>query len=146
LLTFPLVWAGRYILDRQPTAIRASNLTPFVQTGVALTLGVPFVRAVITHHSWTGWILPVPPVVGLILVIITVAAAFLVVLNLALKGFGAPAIALSRKLAVDWFYARTRSPMVLASLSFFLSLGIWFRSALFIVWRSSWSPRHCFSL
>ncbi len=55
--------------------------------------------------------------------------------NLALKGLGAPfAIALSRKLAVDWLYAWTRNPMVLAALAFLLSLGIWFQSALFVLW------------
>ena len=55
--------------------------------------------------------------------------------NLALKGLGAPfAIALSKKLAVDWLYAWTRNPMVLAALAFLLSLGIWFQSALFVLW------------
>jgi protein-S-isoprenylcysteine O-methyltransferase Ste14 len=71
----------------------------------------------------------------LVLVIITGAAFLLVVVNLALKGFGAPSsIALSRKLAVDWLYAWTRNPMLLAVLAFFLSLGIWFQSALFALW------------
>jgi len=71
----------------------------------------------------------------LALVIITGAAFLLVVVNLALKGFGAPFfIALSRKLAVDWLYAWTRNPMVLAGLAFFLSLGIWFQSVLFVFW------------
>jgi protein-S-isoprenylcysteine O-methyltransferase Ste14 len=37
-------------------------------------------------------------------------------------------------LAVDWLYAWTRNPMVLAGLAFLLSLGIWFKSALFLVW------------
>jgi len=40
----------------------------------------------------------------------------LTVINLALKGFGAPFfIVLSRKLAADWLYAWTRDPMVLAA-------------------------------
>jgi protein-S-isoprenylcysteine O-methyltransferase Ste14 len=57
------------------------------------------------------------------------------VINLAIKGFGAPFfIVLSRKLAADWMYAWTRNPMVLAALSFALSLGIWFQSALFVLW------------
>jgi protein-S-isoprenylcysteine O-methyltransferase Ste14 len=71
----------------------------------------------------------------LLLVVITGAASFVTVVNLALKGFGAPFfIALSRKLAADWLYAWTRNPMVLASLAFLLSLGIWFQSALFVLW------------
>ena len=66
---------------------------------------------------------------------IIVGGVLLTVVNLALKGFGAPFfIALSRKLAADWLYAWTRNPMVLASLSFFLSLGIWFQSTLFVLW------------
>jgi protein-S-isoprenylcysteine O-methyltransferase Ste14 len=79
--------------------------------------------------------LPVPSGIGLALVIITGAAFLLTVVNLALKGFGAPFfIALSRKLAADWLYAWTRNPMLLAVLAFFLSLGIWFQSALFALW------------
>jgi protein-S-isoprenylcysteine O-methyltransferase Ste14 len=71
----------------------------------------------------------------LLLVIITGAAFLLTVVNLALKGLGAPfAIALSRKLVADWLYAWTRNPMVFAVLAFFLSLGIWFRSTLFLLW------------
>jgi len=59
----------------------------------------------------------------------------LTVVNLALRGLGAPFfIALSRKLAADWLYAWTRNPMVLAILAFLISLGIWFRSLLFVSW------------
>jgi protein-S-isoprenylcysteine O-methyltransferase Ste14 len=135
LLTFPLVWLGRKILDRHQTISRAAWATTFVHVGLAFTLGVPIVRAVTTHQDWSGWILPVPSVIGLVLVIITGAAFLLTVANLALKGFGAPFfIALSRKLAADWLYAWTRNPMVLAALAFLLSSGIWFQSALFVLW------------
>jgi protein-S-isoprenylcysteine O-methyltransferase Ste14 len=89
----------------------------------------------ITHQDWSGWVLPVPDEIGLLLVTITGSASLLAVVNLALKGFGAPFfIALSQKLAVDWLYAWTRNPMLLAALAFFLSLGIWFQSALFVLW------------
>jgi protein-S-isoprenylcysteine O-methyltransferase Ste14 len=135
LLTFPLVWLGRKILDRHHTTGRAAWTTTFVHVGLGFTFGVPIVRALTTHRSWSGWALPVPSVIGLVLVIATGAAFVLTVLNLALKGFGAPFfIALSRKLAADWLYAWTRNPMVLAGLSFLLSLGLWFRSALFVLW------------
>jgi protein-S-isoprenylcysteine O-methyltransferase Ste14 len=135
LLTFPLVWLGRKMLDKQPTMSRAIWVTTFVHFGLGFTIGVPFVRAVITHQDWSGWVLPVPSVIGLVLVIITGAASFLTVANLALKGFGAPFfIALSKKLAADWLYAWTRNPMLLAALAFFLSLGIWFQSVLFVLW------------
>jgi protein-S-isoprenylcysteine O-methyltransferase Ste14 len=135
LIVFPLVWLGRKMLDNQPTMSRAVWVTTLVHFALGFTLGVPVVRVVTTHRDWSGWVLPVPSGIGLALVIITGAAFLLTVVNLALKGFGAPFfIALSRKLAADWFYARTRNPMVLAVLAFFLSLGIWFQSVLFVLW------------
>jgi len=135
LLTFPLAWLGRKILDRHQTIGHAVRTTTFVHFGLGFTFGVPIVRAVATHQDWSGWVLPVPSDIGLVLVIITGAAFLLIVVNLALKGFGAPFfIALSRKLAVEWFYAWTRNPMALAALAFFVSLGIWFQSALFVLW------------
>lgn len=135
LLTFPLVWLGRKILDQHQTMNRAVWITTFVHFALGFTFGVPIVRAVITLQDWPDWILPIPSEIGLALVIITGAAFLLVVVNLALKGFGAPFfIALSRKLAVDWLYAWTRNPMVLAGLAFLLSLGIFFRSGLFVLW------------
>ena len=135
LLTIPLVWLGRKILDRHQTVGRAVWTTTFVHFALGFTLGVPIVRAVTTHQDWSGRVLPVPSVIGLALVIITGAAFLLTVVNLALKGFGAPFfIALSRKLAADWLYAWTRNPMALAVLAFLLSLGIWFRSMLFVLW------------
>jgi protein-S-isoprenylcysteine O-methyltransferase Ste14 len=135
LSTFPLVWLGRKVLDRHQTAGGAVWTTTFVHVALGLTFGVPIVRAMTTHRDWSGWVLPVPSVIGLLLVIGTGVACGLTVLNLALTGFGAPFfIALSRKLAADWLYAWTRNPMVLAALAWFLSLGIWFRSALFVLW------------
>jgi protein-S-isoprenylcysteine O-methyltransferase Ste14 len=135
LLTFPLVWLGRKMLDKQPTMSRAVWVTTFVHFGLGFTLSVPLILAVTTHQYWSGWVLPVSSEIGLPLVIITGAAFLLVVVNLALKGFGAPFfIALSRKLAAEWLYAWTRNPMVLAALAFLLSLGIWFQSALFVLW------------
>jgi len=135
LLTFPLVWLGRKMLDRHQTTSWVAWTTTLVHFALAFTLGVPIVRAVITHQDWFGWSLPVPSEIGLALVIITGAAFLLTVLNLALKGLGAPFfIALSRKLAADWLYAWTRNPMALAVLACLLSLGIWFHSMLFVLW------------
>jgi protein-S-isoprenylcysteine O-methyltransferase Ste14 len=114
---------------------RAVWTTTFVHVGLGFTFGVPIVRVLTTHQDWSGWVLPVPSGIGLALVILTGAVFLLTVVNLALKGLGAPFfIALSRKLAADWLYAWTRNPMVLAGLSFFLSLGIWFQSGLFVLW------------
>jgi protein-S-isoprenylcysteine O-methyltransferase Ste14 len=135
LLVFPIVWLGRMILDRQPTTSRAAWITTFIHYALVILFGIAIIRAVTTHQDWSGWTLPIPVEIGLVLVIITGVAALSTVVNLALKGLGAPfAIALTRKLAVDWLYAWTRNPMVLATLAFLLSLGIWFQSALFVLW------------
>jgi protein-S-isoprenylcysteine O-methyltransferase Ste14 len=135
LLAFPVVWLGREVLDKKPSMGRVTRVTMFVHYTVLTLIGMSVCRAVVTHREWSGWILPVPGFVGLVLVIVTGAASLLAVVNLALKGLGAPfAIALSRKLAVDWMYARTRNPMVLATLGLFFSMAIWFQSALFLLW------------
>ena len=135
LLVFPLIWLGRRMLDRHPTTSHVAWITTFVHYALGILFGLPIIRAIITYPDWSGWTLPVPTEIGLGLVILTGAAFLLTVVNLALKGLGAPfAIALSRKLAVDWLYAWTRNPMVLAGLAFFLSLGIWFQSGLFVLW------------
>ncbi len=133
LLVFPIAWFGRAILDLHQAAV--AWITTFVHAGIIVCLGVPFIRAIKTHDEWSVWTLPVPIEVGWVLVLSTGAAALLTVVNLALKGLGAPFfIALSRRLAVDWMYAWTRNPMVLATLAWFLSLGIWFQSVMFLVW------------
>jgi protein-S-isoprenylcysteine O-methyltransferase Ste14 len=135
LLAFPLVWLGRTILDRHPTTSGAAWTTTCVHSALGFLFGVPIIRAVATQQDWSGWALPVPPEIGLALVVVSGAAFLLTVVNLALKGSGAPFfIALSRKLAADWLYAWTRNPMVLAGLAVVLSLGIWFRSAPFVLW------------
>jgi protein-S-isoprenylcysteine O-methyltransferase Ste14 len=135
LLVFPLVWLGRKILDRHLTTSGVAWITTFVHFSLGNLFALAIIRAVTTHQDWSDWALPVPAEIGLLLAIITGAAFLLTVVNLALKGFGAPFfIALSRKLAVDWLYAWTRNPMVLAALAFLLSLGIWFQSALFVLW------------
>ena len=135
LLVFPLVWLGRKILDRHLTTSGVAWITTFVQFAVGNLYAAAIIRAVTTHQDWSDWVLPVPAEIGLWLAIITGAAFLLTVVNLALKGFGAPFfIALSRKLAADWLYAWTRNPMALAFLAFLVSLGIWFQSVLFVLW------------
>lgn len=135
LLVFPVVWLGRAVLDKQPTIDRATWTTIFVHYALGTLFGVAIVRAIISHQDWSGWTIPVPPELGLLLVVISGVVGLLTVANLAIKGLGAPfAIALSEKLAVDWFYAWTRNPMVLATLALLLSLGIWFQSTLFVLW------------
>jgi len=134
-LVFPIAWAGRKILDKRPTLSHAVWVTTVVHFALGFLFGVPAIRAVTTHQDWFGWVLPIPSAIGLALVIVTGAALPLTVVNLALRGLGAPFfVALSRKVATDWLYAWTRNPMVLAALAFLVSLGIWFRSMLFLLW------------
>ena len=107
----------------------------FVHYGLLLLFGMAIIRAVTTHQDWSGWKIPIPVEIGWILFGVTGIVALLTVINLALKGLGAPfAIALTRKLAMDWFYAWTRNPMVLATFAWLLSTGIWFQSAMFVLW------------
>ncbi len=135
LLTFPAAWLGRTLLDRHPSPESAARTTLLVHAAVGVTLLVPLIRAIATHREWAGWPLPVPDAIGLALVLVTGAALLLVVVNLALRGLGAPfAVALSRRLATDWLYAWTRNPMALAAFAFLVSMGIRFRSAPFVLW------------
>jgi len=135
LLIVPVVWFGRTALDKQPTPERAAWVTMFVHYGVGILFGISIIRAVTTYQSWSAWLLPIPKWIGLVLAVITGAATLFSVVNLALKGLGAPfTIALSKKLAVDWMYAWTRNPMVFTALAFLVSLGLWFQSLLFILW------------
>jgi hypothetical protein len=135
VLAFPVVWLGRRILDRHQTGSGAAWTTTFLHFALGCTLGISIVRALVTHQDWPGWALPVPPGIGLALVIVTGAVTLLTVVNLALRGFGAPFfIVLSRKLAADWLYGWTRNPMAVAALAFSVSLGIWFQSSLFLLW------------
>ena len=135
LLVFPVVWLGRTVLDKQPTTDRVAWTTIFVHYTLGILFGVAIIRAIITRQDWTGWTIPIPAEIGLLLVVISGVVGLLTVANLAIKGLGAPfAIALSEKLAIDWFYAWTRNPMVLATLALLLSLGIWFQSTLFVLW------------
>ena len=135
LLVFPIVWLGRMILDRQPTTSRAAWTTTFIHYALVILFCIAILRAVTTHQDWSGWTLPIPAEIGALLVTLTGVAALSTVANLALKGLGAPfAIALTTRLAVDWWYAWTRNPMVFATLALLLSLGIWFQSALFVLW------------
>ena len=135
LLIYPIVLLGRKMLDKNPTISRAVRITTIIHYAVVILGGIAVVRAIQSHQYWSGWLLPVPDEIGFVLVIVTGGAALLTVINLAVKGLGAPfAVALSRKLAVDWLYAWTRNPMVLATLAFGVSLGLWFQSVLFVLW------------
>lgn len=132
---FPVVWAGRRLLDANPTVERAARVTTVVHAALMMLFGIAIVKAVRTGDTWQGLVIPVPPRLGTVLVYVTGAVTLLTVVNLALRGLGAPfSIALSRRLATDWLYARTRNPMVLAVLACLVAIGLKLQSALFVVW------------
>ncbi len=133
LLVPPVSLAGRSLLSRHPGWV-----TP-VTAGVDLVLIVLFGTAVVEGvHAGTdhpGAPLPLPPWPGLGLMWVSGVLLALTVLNLAIRGLGAPfAAPISRRLATDLLYRYTRNPMVLALLLFLLAIGLWLRSAWFIAW------------
>lgn len=135
LLVFPIVWFARLVLDRDATPAHAEWITTLVHAVVMVLFGSAVIRAVTTYRAWRGWVIAIPGEVGLLLTLLFGAAAALAVMNLAVRGLGAPfGIALSRRLAIDWLYAWSRNPMVLASLALLVAVGIWFQSGLFVLW------------
>jgi len=102
-----------------------------------ISLGVGIFPAIRLVSEWPGALIPTPRVAGLVCMILTGIATVLTVFNLALCGLGAPfAAKLSSRLATDWMYAWTRNPMLLATLSLLLSVGLWYRSVWFLLWAA----------
>jgi protein-S-isoprenylcysteine O-methyltransferase Ste14 len=118
-----------------PSLDGTAAVTFYLHWVLMVLLGTAIVEAVQTAGRWRVWELPVPGGAGRALMWVTGAAALLTVANLALRGLGAPwAIHLSERLATDWLYRYTRNPMVLATLAFLVSFGLWARSAGFVIW------------
>jgi protein-S-isoprenylcysteine O-methyltransferase Ste14 len=135
LAIVPTVWIGRRLLDIKLTIDRTAWVTTAVHAIVVVLFGIAIIKAIQTSGSWQGLIIPIPHSLGIILVYITGTIMLLTVANLAIQGLGAPfAIALSRRLATNWLYARTRNPMVLATLAWFVAIGLLLQSTLFVVW------------
>lgn len=130
---------GRGILNRRPTFERAALVTLMVHylegllLGCALIVAFPLMQA----HPWVN--VPFPRPVSAVLMQILSILALLAVVNLAVRGLGLPfAALLSRKLATSWLYARSRNPMLLACLLFFLATAIWMQSLHAILWVLGW--------
>jgi protein-S-isoprenylcysteine O-methyltransferase Ste14 len=136
---YPVVWLGRKWLDANPIREHMERVTTVVHFVLLFFLGTALIAATITADHWRGWVIPLDPRVSWWLMVITSLIALATVINLALRGWGAPfAIALTRRLATDWMYAWTRNPMVLATMAFFVSFGLWKQSALFVAWVLLW--------
>ena len=135
LAVIPVVFIGRRLLDRQPTIEWADLVTTVLHYLVALLFGSAVIAATKFGLSSPSWSIPIPSWLGLGLMIISGIFLLVVVLNLAIKGLGAPfAVALTRLVATEWMYAWTRNPMVLSALAFLVGLGLWLESTIFLVW------------
>ena len=135
LTLFPLVFAGRWLLDRQPTIERAEWVNSLVHYLFAIFFGSAILAAVRFGQISTTGLISFPPWLGLVLMTISGLVVLLVVFNLAVKGLGAPfAVALTRLVVTDWLYAWTRNPMILSALAFLVGLGFWLQSGLFLIW------------
>ena len=135
VLVVPSSVAARRWLDRDPTPARLRTTTFLLHWVIMILLGAAIIEAVETGSGWRGWTLPLAPDLGRALMWITGVACALTVLNLAVRGLGAPwTIALSRRLATDWLYRWTRNPMGLATIGFLVAVGLWMQSALFVAW------------
>jgi len=128
-----------WLLDRHPTTERAAILTipihyaEMILLGCALVVAFRFTQAhPMAHVAVPRWISsPVLKVLGVF--------ATLTVLNLAIRGLGLPfAAALSKRLASGWLYARSRNPMLLSSLLFFIVGAVWLQSLHAILWTVLW--------
>jgi protein-S-isoprenylcysteine O-methyltransferase Ste14 len=132
---FPAVFLARAALDRRPTETGALWITSLLHAYLMAAFGAALIKALQTHASWRLVAIPLPQDIAAALVTITGTFAFLVVLNLALRGLGAPfALALSRRLATGWLYRWTRNPMVLATVLWLFAVGLWLQSAGFLAW------------
>lgn len=132
---FPIAWIGRRLLDAKPTPDRTKAVTTGVHYAIVPSLGTAIIAAIKVGRAWPGWIIPLPREIGWMLMVVTGVVMTLTVLNLACGGHGAPfAVALSKRLSTNWMYAWTRNPMVLSTIAFLLSAGLWLQSTLFILW------------
>ncbi len=135
LLVLPIVFVGRWLLDHQPTIERAELVTTILHYLVAILFGSAVISATNFGLSSPTWSIQIPSWLGLLLMAIGGISLLIVIINLAIKGLGAPfAVALTRLVAAEWMYAWTRNPMVLSALAFFVGLGLWLQSTLFLVW------------
>lgn len=135
LAIIPLVFVGRRSLDRQPTLERTDLVTTILHYLVAILFGSAVIAATKFGLSSPIWSIPIPAWLGLVLMALGGIFFFIVVLNLAIKGLGAPfAVAQTRLVVAEWMYAWTRNPMVLSGLVFLVGLGFWLQSTLFMVW------------
>lgn len=135
LTTIPLALIARRRMDREPTLERARSVVTWFHFAFGALVASALVAAT-RYTLTTGFLhLPVPPWMGMTIMVVSSAVVLLVMANLALKGRGAPfAVALTRLVAAEWFYAWTRNPMVLAGTVGLIGLGLYLGSGMFLLY------------
>ncbi len=134
LVPMPVALLARRLMDHEPTVEQAQNVVTWMHFTFGIFVASALLAATryVLHTSLLT--LPVPPWLGMVIMLVSSAVVVLVMANLALKGKGAPfAVALTRLVAVEWFYAWTRNPMVLAAVVGLFGLGLYLRSGLFLI-------------
>ncbi len=139
LFQYPIASIGLRRLDATPLKTRAERTSIFVHYAMMIVLGAsifPAIDVLLAHAPKHGSLVQlIIGIAGQVLMWTTGIAAALSVLNLAIRGLGAPfAAKLSSRLATDWMYAWTRNPMGLCTFAFLLSLAIRFQSPWFAAW------------
>lgn len=141
VLLVPVIFGGRWCLDHCQSFRRANLVTLVVHYLVAILFGSALIAAArLAQETLSGPELvslnpPIPRLLGILIMLISGIVLVVVIVNLALKGLGAPfAALLTRQVVTDWLYAWTRNPMVLSALAFLVGLGLWLESGLFIIW------------
>ncbi len=134
-----LAIVGRWLLDRDPTAERAALLTVPIHYAEMILLGCALVVAYRFTQAHPVAYVAFPRSISSPLLKVLGVFAALTVLNLAIRGLGLPfAAVLSKRLASDWLYARSRNPMLLSTLLFFIVGAVWLQSLHAILWAILW--------
>jgi protein-S-isoprenylcysteine O-methyltransferase Ste14 len=137
-LVLPVAALGRICLDRSRDPQHVARVTAVVHFLIMTVLGSAAIAAIQLAGTISWGRFPFPASLGRVLTWIAGGALLLTVLNLAVRGMGAPfAIKLSGRLATDWCYAYTRNPMVLCLFAFLVALACWLQSGLLLVWAAS---------
>jgi protein-S-isoprenylcysteine O-methyltransferase Ste14 len=130
---------GRRLLERRPTPERAALITLPVHYSEMVLLGCALIVAFRVTQEHPIAAVAVPRAISSPLLKVFGLLASLAVVNLAIRGSGLPfAAVLSKRLATDWLYARSRNPMLLFSLLFFVVGAVWLQSLHAILWTILW--------
>jgi len=136
LTLVPLVAiAGRYFLKAERTPAEVKLTTTLAHYALMSVMGIAIVAAMKAAQHWRFWPFVFPQLPAKILLALSGTAVTWTVLNLAWRGLGAPfGIVLSHRLATNWAYRYSRNPMVVTLIAFFICLGLWLQSGLFLFW------------